>query len=393
MGWTVLTNSRGPIGDADNYEALSYVNESPERWNYGGNYYTDAAKTIRAGTASNRLPGIRDGEKQYAISAYQFSEDHPGDVWVTKGNLQGREPGVGMDLKIYLNDTLKFDEVAPLASKPHLFQCNLGPVKKGDVAYVAVASEDTNTLIVRLLYTIESFAKGTLPPPPAQMIHPAPDTATPVMSLRTVSPDEGYLQKHKSLCDALIEKKPELVFIGDSITSRLGTPEMLNSRFGEKYKPGMFAIGGDWMQNVLWRIENGPLEQIKPKAIVLLIGTNNVKNYTPDEIALGIGKIVQTLHRQTPATEIVLMGIFPRGESIHNNPRYEKIKQINKSLEQLAENSDRVTFLDIGDRLVEEDGTISKEIMPDLLHVAPKGLDIWAEGLSPILTRIFHTQS
>jgi lysophospholipase L1-like esterase len=391
-GWQVLTNSRGPIGDGAHYEPLTYVNESPQRAKWGANYYTDEAKTIRAGTASNRVPGMRDGEKRYAISAYTFSEDHPGDVWVTNGNLQGRNQGEGMDLKIYLNDTLKFETVAAVAPEPHLFQCNLGPVKKGDVAYVAFASEDANTLIVQLLYTIEAFAQGTVPPPPAQKIHPAPDAATPVLSSRTVKPDEEYLQKHQGLCDALLEQMPELVFIGDSITARLGTPDMLNSRFGKQYKPGMFAIGGDWMQNVLWRIENGPLEQVKPKAIVLLIGTNNVSKYTPDEVALGIGKIGQTLHRQTPESEIVLMGIFPRGESIHNNPAYEKIKQINKSLADLAEKTDKVVFLDIGDRLVETDGTISKEMMPDLLHVAPKGLDIWAEALTPVLARIFDSK-
>ncbi len=391
-GWRVLMNSQGPMGDAGNYEALSYVNESPERWIYGGNYYNDEAETIRAGTLNNRVRGMRDGVKQYAISAYQFSEDHPGDAWVTQGNIQGRNQGDGMDLKIYLNDTLKFEKVAAVARDPYLFQCNLGPVKKGDTAYVAFASEDANTLIVQLLYTIEAFPGGTVPPPPAQLIQPAPDAATPVLSYRTVKPDEDYLKKHQGLCDALLEQKPKLVFIGDSITARLGTRDMLNSRFGEQYEPGMFAIGGDWMQNVLWRIENGPLEQVKPKAIVLLIGTNNVGRYTADEISLGIGKIVQTLHRQTPGSEIILMGIFPRGESIHNNPGYEKIKQINKSLAELAEKTDKVVFLDIGDRLVGADGTISKEIMPDLLHVAPKGLDIWADSLSPILARIFDSQ-
>ena len=387
-GWQVLTNSKGAIGNADNYEPLSYVNESPQRWFWGGNYYTDENGTLRAGTLSNRLPGMRDGVKRYAISAYTVSEDHFGDVWVTQGNVQGRNRGEGMDLKIYLNDALKFETVGQVAREPALFQCNLGSVTKGDVVYVAVASEDANTLIVRLLYTIESFPQGTIPPPPTQGIHPPPDAATPVMSLRTVRPDPDYLQRHEKLCEALLQEKPELVFIGDSITARLGTRDMLNSRFGERFKPGMFAIGGDWMQNVLWRIENGPLEQLKPKAIVLLIGTNNAK-YTTDEITQGIAKILETLRKHTPESHIVLMGIFPRGESIHNNPRYETIKQINKNLAELAEKTDKVVFLDIGDRLVEADGTISREMMPDLLHVAPKGLDIWAEALIPALEMIY----
>jgi len=165
---------------------------------------------------------------------------------------------------------------------------------------------------------------------------------------------------------------------------------MLNSRFGEEFRPGMFAIGGDSMQNVLWRVENGPLAQVKPKAIVLLIGTNNVSKYTDDEITKGIEKIIQTLHKQSPDTQIVLMGIFPRGKSIQNNSGYETIKKINTNLAGFAEKTDKVVFLDIGDRLVQADGTISEEMMPDLLHVAPIGLDIWAEAARPVLDGIFH---
>ena len=74
---------------------------------------------------------------------------------------------------------------------------------------------------------------------------------------------------------------------------------------------------------------------------------------------------------------------------IHYNPRFETILQVNANLAGLAEKVENVLFLDIGDRLVEPDGTISKEIMPDRLHVAPKGLDIWAEALIPVLDRIY----
>lgn len=389
-GWRVLTNSKGAIGNAGNYEPLSYVNESPEKWTWGANYYTDAGKTIRAGTYQNRLPRTRDGVKRYAISAFTFSEDHAGDVWVTQGNLQGRTRGTGMDLRIYLNDTLKFEKVAGLGREPYLFQCNLGAVRKGDVVHVAVASEDANTLMVRLLYTVESVPQGALPPPPVQKINPPADAATPVLSSRTLRPDPAYLETHAELCQALLEQKPELVFIGDSITRRLGTLDMLSRRFGERFKPGLFAISGDWIQNVLWRIRNGVLDRIKPRAIVLLIGTNNVTaGYTVEEILRGIERILQTLRELTPDTHVVLMGIFPRGESIHDNPRYETIRQVNANLAGLAEKTEKVVFLDIGERLVEPDGTISLEIMPDRLHVSSKGLDFWAEALVPVLDKIF----
>ncbi len=389
-GWQILTNSRGSMGDAGNYEPLAYVNESPEKWVSGATYYIDENKAIRVGPANSRIRGVRDGVKQYAICAYTFLEDLPGDVWVTQGNIQGRNQGVGMDLKVYLNNTLKLEQLAPVAREADLFQCNLGAVKKGDVVYVAFASEDVNTLIVRLFYTIEAYPQGTVPPPPPQKIHPAPDAATPVLSSRTVRPDPKYLEQHEKLCEALLAQKSETVFIGDSITVRLGSGAMLSSRFGEKFKPGMFAISGDWMQNVLWRILNGVFDRLKPKAIVLLIGTNNISQYTEDEITRGIDAILQALRQQTPDSHIVVMGIFPRGESIHNNPGYEKIKQVNANLADLAAKDDKVFFLDIGSRLVEPDGTIADEIMPDRLHVATKGLDIWAEALIPVLDKFFE---
>lgn len=221
-GWQVLTNSLGPIGNSGNYEPLTYVNNS-SRWMDGGNHYTDEAGTIRAGSLHNQVRGMRDGVQNYAISAYTFSEDHPGDVWVTRGNIQGRNQGEGIDMKIYLNNELKLEAVAPVDRAPFLFQSNLGPIKKGDTVYLAFASQDANTLIVRLLYTIESFPQGTVPPPPTQAIQPPWDAAVPLMSYRTVAPDEEYLKRHKNLSDALLEQGPELVFIGDSITARLGT--------------------------------------------------------------------------------------------------------------------------------------------------------------------------
>ena len=159
-GWQVLTNSLGPIGNSGNYEPLTYVNDS-SRWMDGGNHYTDEAGTIRAGSLHNQVRGMRDGVQNYAISAYTFSEDHPGDVWVTRGNIQGRNQGEGIDLKIYLNNELKLEAVAPVDRAPFLFQSNLGPIKKGDAVYLAFASQDANTLIIRLLYTIESFPQGT----------------------------------------------------------------------------------------------------------------------------------------------------------------------------------------------------------------------------------------
>ena len=149
------------------------------------------------------------------------------------------------------------------------------------------------------------------------------------------------------------------------------------------------GFGWDRTQNVLKRIELGELDGLSPRAIVLLIGTNNLtrsknaRENTPDEIAEGIGAIVDKCASKCPQAQIILMAVFPRGEK-PNNPDRAKIAMINESISKFA-GKPRVIFLDITAKLTNADGTISKEVLSDFLHPAPKGYLIWAEALRPVL--------
>src|SRR5205823_5263650 len=115
----------------------------------------------------------------------------------------------------------------------------------------------------------------------------------------------------------------DVLFLGDSITDAWGgdghDPRAAGAAiFKEEFVPlktANFGIGGDRTQHVLWRLQNGELEGIQPKVVMLMIGTNNSngRDNTAEEIADGIKAIVKEVHKHSPRTKVLLLGIFPRG--------------------------------------------------------------------------------
>ncbi|WP_051234737.1 GDSL-type esterase/lipase family protein [Marinimicrobium agarilyticum] len=174
----------------------------------------------------------------------------------------------------------------------------------------------------------------------------------------------------------------DVLFIGDSITE--GWPQNVWEEYFGDYKAVNFGIGGDKTENLLWRLNNGSVGRLDPQVVVLLIGINNfgLSNHEPDDVAQGVTAVVRTLKGAFPNAEILLNGIFPTKQSAED-PMRDKVAQVNEQIAQLED--DRVHYLYIGDQLVEENGDISAEIMPDYLHLSEKGYRIWAENLQPIL--------
>lgn len=172
----------------------------------------------------------------------------------------------------------------------------------------------------------------------------------------------------------------DLLFIGDSITQgwESAGKEVWEKVYGPR-KAMNAGIGGDRTQHVLWRLENGNIEGISPKAAVLMIGTNNSGNNTSEQIAAGVKAIVAKLRKELPKTKVLVLAIFPRGAD-KNDPRRQVNEGANKLIAQTADNR-HVYYLDIGPKFLEADGTLSKEIMPDLLHLSPAGYTIWAESI------------
>jgi lysophospholipase L1-like esterase len=184
----------------------------------------------------------------------------------------------------------------------------------------------------------------------------------------------------------------DILFLGDSITDGwhwdTGGKRIWKQTFAPRHAAN-FGIGYDRIQNVLWRVENGELDGLSPKVVVLLIGTNNSgnedngqpRNTTP-EIITGVSNLVRRIQFYLPQTKILLFGLFPRGEK--GDPIREQVKTVNSGISQLAD-GDRVEFLDLGEKFLAPDGTLTRDLFPDLLHPNEKGYQIWADALVPAL--------
>ena len=173
-----------------------------------------------------------------------------------------------------------------------------------------------------------------------------------------------------------MDGKIDLAFVGDSITARW-KGDSWNKYWGS-YRAVNMGIGGDRTQNVLWRLQNGELDGYEARLFVLMIGTNNCDKKTePADVAAGIKAIVELIKTKQPKAKILLLGILPTGEK--PNPGREKKADVNNLISKFAGGA--VHYMDIGAKFLEPDGTISKEVMTDFLHLGSKGFDIWADAV------------
>jgi lysophospholipase L1-like esterase len=227
------------------------------------------------------------------------------------------------------------------------------------------------------------------PAAPAPLPVQRADVAAPKLDPKTGAPQEGFMKSHESFVAIAKEGKAQLVFLGDSITAGWKSQPAIWEAAFAKYSPANFGIGGDRTQHVLWRIENGEFDGIKPKTVVMMIGTNNsgTKENSAEEVAAGIKKIITAIHKRTPATKILLLAIFPRGATEANNPGRDKNKAVNAIISKYDDGKN-VHYLDFGAKFLEADGTLTKEIMPDLLHLNAKSYQIWADAIAPSLEQL-----
>jgi lysophospholipase L1-like esterase len=194
--------------------------------------------------------------------------------------------------------------------------------------------------------------------------------------------DGAWLDLHKSFLKRAQEGNIDLLFLGDSITQGWGGAQKTWDRFYTPRKAANFGIGGDRTQHVLWRIQNGELTGIEPRVAVLMIGTNNASSNTADEIVQGVTAIIGELRARLPKTKLLLLAVFPRGQT--PSALRDKLIKVNEKIAKL-DDGPNVRYLDIGKAFLNEDGTISKEIMPDYLHLSQKGYRLWAEAMEPTL--------
>lgn len=196
-------------------------------------------------------------------------------------------------------------------------------------------------------------------------------------------PREGrWMTRHELINKRVSEGPVDLVFIGDSITQGWeGSGAKVWEQFYNKRNARNLGIGGDRTQHIIWRLDNGNIKGIKPKLAVIMIGTNNSGSNTSQEIADGVAAISAQLKEKLPETKQLILAIFPRGAT-PDDPRRKVNEGANAQIAKLADNK-TIFYLDIGPKFLEEDGTLTKKIMPDLLHLSPQGYEIWAKSIEP----------
>lgn len=204
----------------------------------------------------------------------------------------------------------------------------------------------------------------------------------------------GFFELHESFLARGKAGPVGILFLGDSITYGWRKAPHIWEHYYGKYQPANFGIGGDRTQHVLWRMDNGELDGIHPKVVVLMIGTNNTGSNTAAEIAAADRKIVAELREKLPETKILLLGIFPRGPRWARNgnpdPWDEKmaiIRTVNEDLARL-DDGEHVRYLNINRAFFDDAGHIPHIIMPDQLHPNAAGYQLWAEAMDPLLTEM-----
>jgi len=200
-----------------------------------------------------------------------------------------------------------------------------------------------------------------------------------------------FQMKHQNNLQVAGQGDIGVLFMGDSITDFWRNPDgayagkpVLDKYFGN-LKVANFGIAGDTTQGVLYRLQNGEGEGFSPKAVMLMIGTNNTARNNAAEIAEGIGAVVLELKKDFPMAKILLLAVFPR--STPNDPVRGTLAEINKKISRLHDGN-RVFYMDIGSKFLDDKGFIPQDVMSDGLHPSTKGYEIWAEAVKDKLMNL-----
>jgi len=213
----------------------------------------------------------------------------------------------------------------------------------------------------------------------------------PSSAVATDREDPTFTLRHGEI-NALPDRgRIELVFLGDSITQRWESTGryVWNQHYADRGAAN-FGINGDRTEHVLWRIENGNFDGVRPRLIVLQIGTNNTHDSSDEDVVRGVLAVVEALQTRLPDTRVLLLGLFPK----HRFPDAKvrgRVRAINGALSLQAPRPG-VVFVDLGDVFLETDGSLSRSVMPDGLHLSARGYSMWAEAMETSLSPLLEVE-
>jgi lysophospholipase L1-like esterase len=369
---------------------------------------------VAGSSAPNSYVSVARSEKSQKNDALTFSWK---DTWRAGLTFTNTTP---IDLRSYINGVVAFDfKVDELSKGGVAFKLNCGKNCERQVPYLlrarVLADKGWNSLAVpvqcfahdgddlsaiTMPFAIEAGGAGQVAITNLR-IKASGKANVSCADYREVSviPEplnewwslDWWMPRHEKKLQDIKARLIDLVFIGDSITEgweKAGAPVW--EKFYAKRNAIALGFGGDRTENVLWRLQHGEVDGINPKVVVMMLGTNNtgLRHETPDLIAKGIKRDLDELRQRLPDSKILLLAIFPRDEKPDGVARLNNEK-VNAKIASFADNQ-HIFFLNINKVFLDEQGILSKSIMPDLLHPNEKGYQIWAEAMEPVLVRLLQ---
>jgi lysophospholipase L1-like esterase len=245
--------------------------------------------------------------------------------------------------------------------------------------------EQTNAALKRLIDSDTSAAQPLLKKFQSLMFLQPPRMNVAATFTQT---NQRQGPRHEGFVATAKQGNIDLLLHGDSITDwwQLDANKPVFDKYFGNIRTANFAVAGDTTQGVLWGLRNGEGQGFQPKAVMLMIGTNNTGQSTGPEIAEGVGAVVMELRRNFPSAKILMLAIFPRG--VPGDPVRDKIAEVNQIISRLDDQKN-VFYLDIGRKFLDEKGAfLPDSFRPDNLHPQAKGYDIWGEAVSAKLAEL-----
>ena len=245
-----------------------------------------------------------------------------------------------------------------------------------------------NQAIQKLVDTDSSAAKDVMKKYASLMLMQPPRLNTAATFTQTT---QRMGPRHEGFVATAKAGNIDLLLHGDSITDWWVQGDQNKAVFDKYFsqiRTANFAIAGDTTQGVLWGLRNGEAQGYQPKAVMLMIGTNNMGTHTPPEIAEGIGAVVLELRQNFPDAKILLLAIFPRG--VPGDAVRDRIAETNRIISKL--NDDRnVFYMDIGAKFLDEKGVFLPDTFrPDNLHPVAGGYEIWGAAVQAKLAELLR---
>ncbi len=220
-------------------------------------------------------------------------------------------------------------------------------------------------------------------PGPAVTTIPMPRDGA-MVDLGPGTPKRPWREVHARLVESMGRSRPRTIFLGDSITARWSQTAgaIWNSRF-TRYRPANAGISGDWIQSLLWRVENGAVAS-QPKVAVVMIGINNVSlGYSAKEVVMGIQEVVAAIRRESPSTRVLLIGLLPTRETWET----QLTAKVNLELAKWA-NQESIDFVDASRRFLDAEGQAKDSLLLDRVHLSKTGYQVLAGAIARTLARL-----